>query len=80
MAHDPYQRPMSLSESENLLRDADNWEVTKAGWMSGLGILALVVAALAVGAVLFFGLAAAAGPIVAVIVFVVAVLIWHDQR
>jgi hypothetical protein len=80
MPRDPYQRPMSLSESENLLRDADNWEATKAGWISGVGILALVVAAIAVGAGLFFGLAAAAGPAVAVVVTVLAVLYWHDRK
>lgn len=71
---------MSISESENLLRDADNWEATKTGWISGIGVLALVVAALAVGAALFFGLAAAAGPGVAVIVTVALVLFWHDRK
>lgn len=80
MARDPYQRPMSLSESENLLRDADNWEATKTGWVTGAAVLALVVAAIAIGAGLFFGLAAAAGPAVAVVVAVVAVLYWHDRK
>lgn len=71
---------MSLSESENLLRDADNWEATKTGWVTGAGILALVVAAIVIGAAFFFGLAAAAGPAVAVVFTVVAVLYWHDRK
>ena len=76
----PYERPMSLSESENLLRSAENWEATKRGWVADLGILALVLAALGVGALFFFGLAAAAGSVVAVVVTIVAVLYWHDKK
>ena len=75
----PYKPPMSLQESESLLRSADNWEVTKDGWISGIGILALVCVAITVAAALFFGLAAAAGPAVAVVVAIVAVLYWHDR-
>ena len=76
----PYERPMSLSESENLLRGADNWEATKRGWVADFGILALVFAALGVGALLFFGLAAAAGSVVTVVFTIVAVLYWHDKK
>ncbi|MFN7152935.1 MAG: hypothetical protein ACK4OE_04520 [Acidovorax sp.] len=76
----PYERPMSLSESENLLRSAENWEATKRGWLADFGIFALVVAALGVGALIFFGLVAAAGSVVAVVVTIVAVLYWHDKK
>lgn len=76
----PYERPMSLSESENLLCSAENWEATKRGWAADLGILALVVASLGIGAFLFFGLAEAAGSVVAVVVTIVAVLYWHDRK
>ena len=80
MAQDPYRRPMSLSESDNLLRSADDWEATKRGWAADFGILALVIVAV-VGALLgLLGVAAVAGPVVAVIAFVVAVLIWHDRK
>lgn len=80
MAQDPYQRPMSLGESENLLRSADNWEATKRGWAADFGILALVIVAIG-GAVLgLLGVAAVAGAVVAVVAFVVAVFIWHDRK
>ena len=75
-----YDPPMSLRESENLLQSAENWEATKRGWIADFGILALVLGAIAVGTLLFFGLAAVAGSVVAVIVTVVAVLYWHDRK
>lgn len=75
-----YTPPMSMSESENLIRSANNWDATKRGWVADAGILALVLVAIVAAGLAFFGIAAVAGPIVAVIATVVAVFIWHDAK
>jgi len=75
-----YDKPMSLSESEELLRSADNWDATKRGWATDLGILALVLVAVAFAGLALFGLATTVGPVIAVIAFVAAVIIWHDKK
>jgi len=80
MAFDPHQRPMSLEESDRLLRGAENWEATKRGWGADLAIWSLFLVAVAAGGLAFFGIAAVAGSVVAVIAFVVAVLLWHNHK
>lgn len=75
-----YEPPRDLQESEQLLRGAENWEATKRGWVTDFAIWALVAVAVAAAGFAFFGVAAVAGPIVAVVAFVIAVFLWHDRK
>lgn len=50
MAHDPYKPPMSLAESEELLKGAAHQDSSKNAWRSFGGLLLFILAIL--GAVL----------------------------
>lgn len=80
---DPNKPPMSLRESEKLLKESNAWEESKLGWSSAFGEI------LTVGAVLgTFGLIALAlwllslviGPTPAGIIGLIAVMIWLGRK
>lgn len=52
---DPYKRPMSLEESEQLLRDADSHDATWAHFQLNLMWLGLLLFFVAVAAALWIG-------------------------
>lgn len=52
---DPYKKPMSVQESEQLLRDADKHDATKAHFQSNLMIAGLLLFFVAVAAALWLG-------------------------
>ncbi|UIS65480.1 replicase [Acidovorax phage AP1] len=52
---DPYKKPMSVQESEQLLRDADKYDATKAHFQSNLMIAGLLLFFVAIAAALWLG-------------------------
>ena len=52
---DPYKKPMSVQQSEQLLRDADKHDATKAHFQSNLMVGGLLLFFVAVAAALWLG-------------------------
>lgn len=80
---DPNRPPMSLKESEDLLKGSDDWKATKAGWAGMFGELWLLVivvgAALIAGLVLLIG-GTILGSTVAGLLGLAVALLWLNRR
>lgn len=83
MALDPHKPPMSLKESEDLLKGSNDWQATKAGWAGMFGELSLLVvvigAALIAGLVLLIG-GTVLGSTVAGLLGLAVALLWLSRR
>ncbi len=83
MAYDPNKPPMSLKESEDLLKGSDDWKAAKAGWAGMFGELSLLVVvigtALIAGMVLLIG-GAVLGSTVAGLLGLAVALLWLSRR
>lgn len=80
---DPNRPPMSLSESEELLKRSGDWEATKAGWSGMFGelqLLAVVLGWLAVVVLALWAAAAFIGPMAAGILGFIVAIIWLGRR
>ena len=76
---DPYKPPMSLDESERLLRSADQQQFAKADRAQLLMILGLFAIFAAVGIALWLG-SLVIGATAAGIIGLIGVLIWLGRR
>lgn len=71
---------MNHQESKDLMAAAENWEVTKAGWLADLqifGIACLWILAV-IGATIV--MAAVLGPWIAAFALIAAVIVWHNRK
>ncbi len=77
---DPYKRPMSIEESEDLLRGADQQEYTKADLRVNLAIGGLLLLFVAVAAAIWLGslfIGATAAGLIAF--FLVMLWLWRQE-
>lgn len=80
---DPYKPPMSVKESEQLLKGANDWEASKLGWRAAFGdflTVAVLLAGFAGVALALWLLSLVIGTTAAGLIGFVGVLIWLGRQ